>query len=107
MNLRKAILSWLTKNDNSNKVEAIAEATVGSGYPNKMHRPETFPNTGATTFSVYPAVGGKVIETFTYDYLTDRRTTRLYIITDKEDLGAELGQILTRESLSYSKLVQR
>ena len=33
-------------------------------------------------FTVYPATGGKVIETRTYDPRTDRQNTELYVITD-------------------------
>ena len=51
-------------------------------------------------FTVYSATGGKVIQIRTYDHLTDRSRSVLYIVTDKEDLGHELGQILTIESLS-------
>jgi hypothetical protein len=51
-------------------------------------------------FVIYNAIGGKVVQFSTYDVHTDRRNSRLYIITDKEDLGQEIGQILTRESLT-------
>ena len=51
-------------------------------------------------FTVYSAIGGKVIQIRSYDPLRDRNTGSLYVITDHEDLGVELGQIITRESLS-------
>ena len=51
-------------------------------------------------FTVYGANGGKVIQISSYDPRTDKRTTALHIITDREDLGEELGMIITRESLS-------
>jgi len=50
-------------------------------------------------FTVYNATGGKVIETRTYDPRTDRNNSNLYVITDKEELGEELAQIITKESL--------
>ncbi len=50
-------------------------------------------------FTVYPATGGKVIETRTYDPRTDRHNTELYVITDKEELGEELAQIITKTNL--------
>jgi hypothetical protein len=52
------------------------------------------------TFVVYSAIGGKVIQFSTYDVGQDRTMRKLYIVTSKEDLGAEIGQIITRESLS-------
>ena len=51
-------------------------------------------------FTVYGATGGKVIQISSYDPHTDKNTAALHIITDKEDLGVELGMIITRESLS-------
>ena len=51
-------------------------------------------------FTVYHATGGKIIQIRTYDSRTDRTSSELYIVTDKEDLGEELAQIITRESLT-------
>jgi hypothetical protein len=51
-------------------------------------------------FTVFPAVGGKVVRFHSYDPRTDRENTTLYVVTDKENLGEELGQIITKESLS-------
>ena len=51
-------------------------------------------------FTVYSATGGKVIQIRSYDPRTDRSLSTLYIITDKEDLGEELAQIITRESFT-------
>lgn len=50
-------------------------------------------------FTVFNAIGGKVIQFNQYNPVTDRHKQQLYIVTDKEDLGAELGQIITVESL--------
>lgn len=51
-------------------------------------------------FTVYSAIGGKIIQTSSYDPTMDRYTGDLYIITDREDLGEELSQIITKENLS-------
>ncbi|HEY6435443.1 MAG TPA: hypothetical protein VIY47_02555 [Ignavibacteriaceae bacterium] len=51
-------------------------------------------------FSVYSANGGKVIQVYSYDRKTDRTTSNLHIVTDKEDLGEELALIITQEMLS-------
>jgi hypothetical protein len=51
-------------------------------------------------FTVYNATGGKVVQLFDYDMVKDRANSSLYIIADKEDLGEELGMIITRECLS-------
>lgn len=51
-------------------------------------------------FTVFNATGGKVIQFATYDAIRDRGTSSLYVVTDREDLGEELAQIITRESLT-------
>jgi hypothetical protein len=51
-------------------------------------------------FTVYNAIGGKVIQIASYDPIRDRLNASLYIVTDKEDLGVELGMIITKEGLS-------
>ena len=50
-------------------------------------------------FTVYNATGGKVIQIRTLDIQRDQVSSSLYVITDKEDLGEELGMIITKESL--------
>ena len=51
-------------------------------------------------FTVFSATGGKVIQLRTYNHHNDTGRTSLYVITDKDDFGEELGMIITRESLS-------
>lgn len=51
-------------------------------------------------FTVYNASGGKVIQTRTYDPRTDIGGSKLYIINDKDDLGEEIGQIITLETIA-------
>ena len=54
----------------------------------------------AMNFTVYSAIGGKVIQFNSYNPNIDCHYQSLYIITDQEDMGVELGQIITKESLS-------
>ena len=53
----------------------------------------------AIRFSVQKANGGMVVETNFYDRQRDRSHHGLYIIRDDQDLGKELGKIITMESL--------
>jgi hypothetical protein len=50
-------------------------------------------------FKVFRASGGTVIQTDQYDRKTDRQHTGLHVIVDGQDLGKELGKIITFESL--------
>lgn len=49
--------------------------------------------------TVFKAQGGTVIETNLYDTVKDRHYQSLYVVTDQEDLGQELGKIITMENL--------
>jgi len=57
-------------------------------------------NNNGMNFTVYRAIGGTIIQLRTYDQRTDNDKSSLYIITDKENLGDELGKIITVECLS-------
>jgi hypothetical protein len=50
-------------------------------------------------FNVHRANGGLVIETQFYDRRTDRHNQNLHIITSDQNIGEELGKIITLESL--------
>ena len=54
----------------------------------------------ALNFKVYSAVGGKVIQFNTYNEKTDTSRSSLYVITEQEDLGKELAEIITVECLA-------
>jgi hypothetical protein len=47
-------------------------------------------------------IGGSVVSFRVYDKRTDRTDTRNYIITDEQDFNAELGKIITMESMRQS-----
>ncbi len=50
-------------------------------------------------FTVYNAIGGKVVEFRTYDKNRDRRHHQVYIISKDEDFGEKIGKIATLETL--------
>jgi hypothetical protein len=83
--------------DNGPEDIRYAKATIGS--PIKSRSSHDFGVNGMH-FTVYSATGGKVVQFNTYDPARDRSDTRLYIVTDKDELGEELAQIITRESLT-------
>ena len=50
-------------------------------------------------FKMYKAENGHVMEVRHYDRRTERHNNKLYLITDDQDLGAEISKIITVESL--------
>lgn len=51
------------------------------------------------TFSIYNAIGGKLVEFRYHDRKNDRVHTQLYIIGKDEDFGEKIAKIATLETL--------
>lgn len=77
-----------------------SEEYITSDRPEKATQSPLDDRSGSMNFRIFNAVGGKVVEYRSYSKNLNRDDTKVYIITDKEDLGEELSQIITRESLS-------
>lgn len=52
------------------------------------------------SMTIFRAQGGKVIRTHKYNPTLRDTEIKLYIVTDADDLGNELAQIITMETLS-------
>jgi hypothetical protein len=96
--IRWAITDEILKDKENYHNDSMMPASIGSSSTKSMNSSNNITVNGMN-FIVYSATGGKVIEFRTYDPRTDRSVNTLYVITDKEDLGEELGQIITKESL--------
>ena len=51
------------------------------------------------SFKLHTADGGYVVECSHYDDRTDMHTTNMYLITDEQNLGERLAQIVTLQAL--------
>ena len=51
------------------------------------------------TFTIYNAVGGKIVEFRYHDRTKDRINTQMYIIGKDEDFGEKIAKIATLETL--------
>jgi hypothetical protein len=93
--ITKSIIKWAVSEESKSYPE-------DSCVPSSLAKNSNVINdrSNAMNFTVHAATGGKVIQVSVYDPRTDRHNTSLYVITDKEDLGEELSQIITKESLS-------
>ena len=56
-------------------------------------------NSDGMRLQVYRASGGFVIETRNYDRRKDDNRTSMFVITENQDLGQEIGKIITMETL--------
>jgi len=70
-------------------------------YPGSINIDESSSPIDSNGFrlQVYKANGGVVVETKTYDRRKDENRNSLYVITEDQDLGEEIGKIITMENL--------
>jgi len=87
LSLRQRIRSWLMEDDDYDQYVPQAVMETPSLDSEGMR------------FTVFKASGGFVIETRTYDRRKDESNNKIYVITENQDLGQELGKIITMESL--------
>lgn len=96
---KNKVRGWLaeeTEKDDCVNSTGIAKASafIGSPYSNRLDAP-------GINFRICKASGGYVVETNYYDPNTDRSRSNLHIITDDQDMGQEIGKILTMEALKH------
>jgi len=86
LTLKQRIRNWLMSDDDEADYSPMSVET------------DRFQSNGMR-FQLYKAAGGYVIETRNYDQRKDEDHNKMYVITEDKDLGAELGKIITMESL--------
>ena len=86
LTLKQRIRNWIMSDD-----EEV-------NYMSRDIEPDSLSSEGMR-FQLYKASGGFVIETRKYDERKDEHNCKMYVITEEQDLGAELGKIITMESL--------
>ncbi len=85
LTLKQRIRNWLNSDDYEQDVPQLVEADKLCSEGMRLQ--------------VYKASGGYVIETRSYDHHKDRNYTSMHVITEDQDLGKALGQIVMMEAL--------
>ena len=83
----KGLVNWSFKDDSPEPDICIAE-----------DREARISATGIK-FEVYRANGGTIVETRRYNRKNDDTIYELHVITDTQDVGQAIGQIITMEAL--------
>ena len=60
---------------------------------------ESLDSDATLTFTVYNAIGGKVVEFRRYDRRTDQSEHSVYVIAKDEDFGEKIAKIATLETI--------
>jgi hypothetical protein len=83
----RGLVTWSLSDDHSRDI-VISES----------HEEPRISATGIK-FEVYRANGGTIVETRRYNRKNDDNIYELHVITDSQDVGQAIGQIITMESL--------
>ena len=90
--LKRKLRNWL-----NNEIEDCYPVEVGRMSIKRVASSEL--ESPTLNFKVMKAQGGTIVETSRYDHKADRHYTSLHIIQDSEDMGEQLGKIVTYENL--------
>ncbi len=85
LTLKQRFRNWLNRDDDEQDVPQLVEADRLSSEGMRMQ--------------IYKASGGYVVETRSYDSHKDRHHNNIHIVTDDDNLGEKLGQIVMMEAL--------
>ena len=85
------IEAWNAEQD-TGRTEKVSGASM-SIEPRSIHSDPVL------NFTIYNAVGGKIVEFRYYDKKNDRSSTQMYIIGKDDDFGDKIAKIATLEVL--------
>jgi hypothetical protein len=85
---RQRLRNWFNKDLEDELESVVGQDIEGARFSSEGMR-----------FQLYRASGGYVVETRVYDHRNDRSDTKMYVITEEQDVGHEIGKIITMESL--------
>lgn len=102
----KWFYKWLASKIDDTKYSEPEEASgmnlISSGRPKSRRisvRESDELSSEAITFKMFKANGGWAIEFRQYDNKNDRVDTSLYVVSNEEELGRHISQIITMEAL--------
>ncbi len=85
---RQRLRNWFNKDLEDELESVVGQDIEGARFSSEGMR-----------FQLYRASGGYVVETRVYDHRNDRSDIKMYVITEEQDVGHEIGKIITMESL--------
>ena len=85
--LKRKLRDWINSDDDWLSKSATVQESIGHDYGNPLR------------FTISKAHGGIIVSTQRYNSKIDRTEADVYIITEDQDLSAEIGKIVTMASL--------
>jgi hypothetical protein len=91
--LKKLIVKWVNDARDEERGGALVQAVGRKGSSVEDLDADCY------TLRVFPARGGRVVQYHKYDRQNDRTRTSLYVISDNEDLGDAVKNIVVEQAL--------
>jgi hypothetical protein len=102
LNIKQQFFAWLGNQINRSKMElSIGEMVPITKLRRGADSPESVLDGVPLRLSIHRANGGVVVETRTVDRAKDRVYNELFLITEDQDLGKELADIITMNNLKH------
>ena len=83
--------AWEEARDMPEGVMPMNECSISSARKHDWHE--------NLSLSITNANGGKIVSFRRYDHKTDRHDNKIYVVPDDLDFNAELGKMITMESM--------
>lgn len=94
---RKWQWAWQNRDQSELQTPMVSGKMTGLGRIEEDISPDSWGD--GLRITVKKIIGGSVVSFRTYDRHRDRAEDRHYIITDDQDFNAELGKMITLESM--------
>jgi hypothetical protein len=95
--------AWESSQNEGAEESKYASVGLATGRPSRRNtlsvKGDDSLHSRGTSFTLYNANGGTVVELRDYDPANDRHNNVLYVIPSDQDLGEQLGHIVTMEAL--------
>jgi pyruvate/oxaloacetate carboxyltransferase len=99
--LSRRFISWAMREEESVVVSDHYNTKMANTGINIVRNTNGLEDSSGMNFTLYNAKGGgHIVQVVQYDHLMDKRHTALYIISNEDNFGDELANILVRERLS-------
>jgi len=96
--LKQLVVKWVREDWNNADREQTIYSSPSAISKNSMRGGGSILDSDASlTFTVYNAIGGKVVEFRRYDRRTDHSEHSVYVVGKDEDFGQKISKIATME----------
>jgi len=95
--LKKIVVKWVREDWDNSSISTDESPRVRLSKASTMSSGHVLDSDASLNFTVYNAIGGKVVEFRRYDRKNERSDHTVYVIGKDEDFGEKIAKISTLE----------